>query len=112
MFSLVGLIGFLGPLLNVSCLIRVSCLKVFLWLCLLCCLSAIGLVSLITNWLGGYVFSFALFRVWSLCQGQTMSLGAKGWMGWLLGLLNTTSKVLDLPSGKSFFLCSFVKVSS
>ena len=46
-----------------------------------CCLSAIGLVSLITNWLGGYVFSFALFRVWSLCQGQTMSLGAKGWMG-------------------------------
>ena len=27
MFSLVGLIGFLGPLLNVSCLMRVSCLK-------------------------------------------------------------------------------------
>lgn len=25
-------------------------------------------------------------------------------MDWLLGLLNTTSKVLDLPSGKSFFL--------
>ena len=26
----------------------------------------------------GHVFSFALFRVWSLCQGQTMNLGAKG----------------------------------
>jgi hypothetical protein len=29
-----------------------------------------------------------------------MNLGAKGWMDWLLDLLNTTSKVPDLPSGK------------
>ena len=28
-------------------------------------------------------------------------------MDWLLGLPNTTSKVLDLPSGKSFFLLFF-----
>jgi len=34
-----------------------------------------------------------------------MNHGAKGWMDWLLDLLNTTSKVLDLPSGKSLFLC-------
>lgn len=34
-----------------------------------------------------------------------MNHGAKGWMDWLLGLLNTTSKVLDLPSGKSLILC-------
>lgn len=35
-----------------------------------------------------------------------MNLGAKGWMDWLLDLLNTTSKVLDLPSGKSFLMSS------
>lgn len=52
-----------------------------------------------------YLFIF-IFRVWSLCQGQTMNLGAKGWMDWLLDLLNTTSKVLDLPSGKSFLMSS------
>jgi hypothetical protein len=35
-----------------------------------------------------------------------MNLGAKVWMDWLLDLLNTTSKVLDLPSGKLFLVSS------
>jgi len=52
--------------------------------------------------------AFFLCRVWFLYQGQTMNLGAKVWMDWLLDLLNTTSKVLDLPSGK-LFLVSFLR---
>lgn len=48
-------------------------------------------------------FSFFLcFRVWFLYQDQTMNRGAKAWMDWHQDPLNTTSKVLDLLSGKSF----------
>lgn len=36
-----------------------------------------------------------------------MNLGAKGWMDWLLDLLNTTSKVPGSPSGKSFFISCY-----
>lgn len=67
---------------------------------------------LLTDWLNLITclvvmfFSRVLFRVWFRYRVQTMNLGAKGWMVWLLGLPNTTSKVLDLPSGKSFFVSS------
>jgi hypothetical protein len=53
---------------------------------------------------------FYCFRVWFPCQDQTMSLGAKVWMDWPLGLLNITSKAHVLLSGKSVLLISYLVV--